>query len=911
MPPETSISNHDSGPQNVVIGSGPQSNFNGSGTQNNYYGVFQDTQVVQANKLREEKRCCLKSLSYPSMNSRRNKIDNAHPHTCDWLFETTEFKQWRRGSNLRTHKGVLWIKGKPGAGKSTLMSHTLSHCEKVFSDHLIVAHFFNGRGDPLDTTPLGMMRSIVYQLINKDSILCEAFLELYRENQEQNGDQFQWQESELKTFLIAKQSYFRSKPLLFLVDAVDECGEEGARDVVGFLESLSVNAAHIGVELRICLSSRPYPWVSMKNNLELIVEGRHEHGMAIATYARDNLIIEDPSIEHQLRQKAGGIFMWVVLVITMLNKEYDEGRPEDMQKTLDEIPGDLEGIFETILEKVSPNRTESINMLQWVLLSKRPLMPDELYMAVIGKPLPSPETIRRRITSSSKGLIEIRKESHGEFVQFIHLSVKDFLCKNKRLEMLDPALQPDAISASHAYIWTQCWSYIQRQSTVSAGEGDARGSGVDSLLTYVATYILDHADGALSNATVASRLDHDMSHWLAARDTWVHQLVPAKDLEQRDNLYKYWLDNLTLGHEKLIYILSLFPYPNLFNFAVDKGADVNATLSNGRTLLQFALELKGYHSVHLLIRKGVDVNGPGGRAANLLLVVSRSAYEIAELLIENGVNIHAWNTPFGNALQAACYCGNSRLVQLLIEKGVDINARGGQFGSALQAASSSGHYSITELLLQSGANVNAQGGTHSHALQAAVSIGHYSIADLLLQKGANVNAQSRRYGNALQTACKIGNYSIVELLLQKGAQVNAQGGHYGNALQTACRKGNYSIVELLLQKGAQVNAQGGHYGTALQAASAAGNRRIVELLLSNSADVNALGGEYGDALHAAAYQGNDYILLLLSRYGAVHAENLVSQDGNNLCELCEQRCKQRRFLHLEFNSPYFNLKLAL
>ncbi len=42
------------------------------------------------------------------------------------------------------------------------MKHALRHCEEVFADHLIVAHFFNARGEILEKTPLGMLRSIVY-----------------------------------------------------------------------------------------------------------------------------------------------------------------------------------------------------------------------------------------------------------------------------------------------------------------------------------------------------------------------------------------------------------------------------------------------------------------------------------------------------------------------------------------------------------------------------------------------------------------------------------------------------------------------------------------------------------------------------------------------------------------------------
>ncbi|KAI1360372.1 hypothetical protein F5Y08DRAFT_317455 [Xylaria arbuscula] len=776
MPPETSVTNHGSGPQNAVTGSGPQSNFNGSGTQNNYYGVARTIQPIETERLHEqqereqERKRCLNALKFSTMNSRRNNIDDAYPSTCDWLFQTTKFKRWRHGHDLRTHNGVLWIKGKPGAGKSTLMNHTLSYCRKAFNDHLIVSHFFNGRGDSLETTPLGMMRSIVYQLVSKSSVLLEAFLEIHDEHLEREKGELQYHESGLRKFLrsVAKQPDLQSKPLLFLIDALDECVENDIRDVVGFLESLSVNAVYAGVELRICLSSRYYPWISMKRNLELTVEKRHEHGKDIATYVREKLIVENICIEQQLQQKAGGVFMWVVLVVAMLNKAYDEGRDKAMQKTLDEIPEGLEGIFNGILAKNGPNKNELIEMLQWVLLSQRRLKPGYLYAMVVGEPIPCSEILRRRITSSSRGLIEIRKHYLGDYVQFIHVTVKDFLCRNRRLEKLEPALEPDAIAASHACIWARYWSYIQSKG------------GCNTWFTFdprILDNMLYHAEAMLSNATIASRFETDICRWLEAPDDWIHRMEST--------------EIVTDGHEKLIYTLTFTSYPNLFNLAVDKGADINATLSRGYTLLQCALHLGNYEAVQLLIQRGVEVNRPDDRDADLRVVVSAARYNIAELLIENGLNIHApWGT-MGNTLQCACYEGNTHLVELLIKKGVDVNTQSGKFG---------------------------------------------------------------------------------------------------NALQAACVSGSYSAVQWLLESGANVNAQGGFYEYPLQAASLRGDERIVKLLLRNGANVNARGGPYGDAHHAAAYGEHGDIVGLLFENDAVHAQDLVSDDGINHCKGCRHRC---------------------
>ncbi|KAK7911589.1 hypothetical protein PG985_014070 [Apiospora marii] len=402
------------GAQNVATANATQSNNNGGGEQiNNYYfAQSQDTGVNTATREAEEKDDCLRSLYFPEIHNRRTDIDAAHPGTCDWLFTTTEFLEWRRPSNIRNHNGVLWIKGNPGSGKSTMMKHAFDHCrDDLFRDHLVVAHFFNARGEILEKSALGMLRSIVYQIIQIDDTLYETIAPSFREKGMKTRDkEWQWHESELKDFLNTVSKLPRSQPLLLLTDALDECEESEVRGVVKFLETLSIRAVHKGVPLRICLSSRHYPNIRMKSVLELTVESSEAHEADIGKYVRTHL--RDSNMENAILQKANGIFLWVVLVINLLNKAYDEGRGKVLWETFGGIPGDLETVFSLILCKDYGGPSETVSMLQWVLLSDSPLRPESLLLAVLDEPVSlTSEMMRRRITFLSRGLIEIRKNT--------------------------------------------------------------------------------------------------------------------------------------------------------------------------------------------------------------------------------------------------------------------------------------------------------------------------------------------------------------------------------------------------------------------------------------------------------------------------------------------------------------------
>ncbi|KAH8645746.1 hypothetical protein BX600DRAFT_534159, partial [Xylariales sp. PMI_506] len=431
-------------------------------------------------ELRSEKEVCLRSLAFRVIHARYENINPAHPDTCDWLFTTPEFREWQDPTDLTNHNGVLWIKGKPGTGKSTLMKHTLSRCQSdFFSDHTTVAYFFNARGEMLEKTPLGMVRSIVYQLLKQDDALYQHFVPTFREKQRISGEEdLQWSVSKLREYILGVVNQPRSKALLLFIDALDECDESEVRDVVSFLESLSISAFKHKSPLKICLSSRHYPSITMKKVLELVVESSTDHNADIAKYIAEGLRVRENNIEAKILKKADGIFLWVVLVVSLLNKAYDEGRVEAMEKALEDIPSDLESIFSKLLSKDVSDFSETILMLQWVLLSQRPLTPEELFAAVVETTPPAGDFIQRRITTSSKGLIEVRKggdvKHYEEYksVQFIHLSVSDFLFRQKRLQKLDPTLEPDPVAASHGRLWARCWSAIEQVDTPITNKKD-------------------------------------------------------------------------------------------------------------------------------------------------------------------------------------------------------------------------------------------------------------------------------------------------------------------------------------------------------------------------------------------------------------------------------------------------------
>ena len=108
------------------------------------------------------------SLSYNQAETRRLTTKNAHLKTCRWLLRYSDYQDWLDQNKTSKNHGFLWIKGKPGTGKSTVVKFALMHVEKTLSkESTSISFLFNARGTELEKSTIGMYRSLLFQLLQK------------------------------------------------------------------------------------------------------------------------------------------------------------------------------------------------------------------------------------------------------------------------------------------------------------------------------------------------------------------------------------------------------------------------------------------------------------------------------------------------------------------------------------------------------------------------------------------------------------------------------------------------------------------------------------------------------------------------------------------------------------------------
>ena len=204
----------------------------------------------------------LESLSFPQKNYRFTTIEPAYRETCQWLFETPEYTRWRNRDLRGVHNRILWLKGKPGTGKSTITKCALEHANTMYPDERNIYFFFNARGDKLEKCTEGMFRSLLHQIAQDVPSLLQSVDTEAVEGYDRTG----WPIDLLRSLFRQAVLFLASNVQLnCYIDALDEGEDEDqTRVIVGLFEELAETAVSNNTHLSIYFASRHYPNITVR-----------------------------------------------------------------------------------------------------------------------------------------------------------------------------------------------------------------------------------------------------------------------------------------------------------------------------------------------------------------------------------------------------------------------------------------------------------------------------------------------------------------------------------------------------------------------------------------------------------------------------------------------------------------------
>jgi hypothetical protein len=136
----------------------------------------------------------LELLYYPSIDDREAGIEETYGETFSWTLEDEGFDRLARMRLTENHEineskvdssfvswlvsdsdRLFWLSGKAASGKSTLMKYLYNNerTKKKLkkwargSDPILAAFFFFERGDVLQKSREGLLRSLLYQVLSQ------------------------------------------------------------------------------------------------------------------------------------------------------------------------------------------------------------------------------------------------------------------------------------------------------------------------------------------------------------------------------------------------------------------------------------------------------------------------------------------------------------------------------------------------------------------------------------------------------------------------------------------------------------------------------------------------------------------------------------------------------------------------
>jgi hypothetical protein len=391
-------------------------------------------------------------LYYPAIEGREAGIEDTYGQTFSWILEKRSFDDFDEvnhgdekeieypkcnscfSSWLESDSNeIFWISGKAASGKSTLMKYLFhdSRTKKRLkawagkNDPILAAFFFFERGDTLQKSREGLLRSLLYQILSQRKDLVQL---TYEPNwQDRKGPtrlpEITW--SALKgAFNRLLERISGSTRLCLFVDGLDEYrmmdreadyDESGLHllsygndnDFKDYPQGNWIRDGHHEIatifqnikrsNVKICLSSRElapfeaaFSTAARLRVHELTKNDIHDYVCARLMGEGREHFYEDVELEDiaaAVVKHAEGVFLWVRLVVEELRKGQDDGdRIQDLWRKLMKLPktlGGKDGLYMRMLD-MSPSRDEAIHLFQLSLYHKSSPDLDILFYAADG-----------------------------------------------------------------------------------------------------------------------------------------------------------------------------------------------------------------------------------------------------------------------------------------------------------------------------------------------------------------------------------------------------------------------------------------------------------------------------------------------------------------------------------------------
>ena len=312
----------------------------------------------------------LESLEPADTSRRFEEVDPAQSLTFEWLFTKFElgFESW-----LRSGRGLYWVRGHPGSGKSTLMKWALNDSRTTWrlqdsNVHAKAKFFFHNRGSEIQKSFKGLLQSLVHQILKNTPELVPKIIPIYQDIKQRRLKDWTQGDVEQAFNILLEQKSVRLDLAVFL-DALDEYdGDSG--DIVRFLKTIMNLADDALTKIMVSFSSRPLqiyldefhdvPGFSIheqtRQDIALLIGSRLSENARMYRIMQDGKPRDKQLVDkfaEEATSKAEGIFLWVKLALDELLEDFTAGETlQNLLKRLMSLPTKLGEFYQHTMGRV-------------------------------------------------------------------------------------------------------------------------------------------------------------------------------------------------------------------------------------------------------------------------------------------------------------------------------------------------------------------------------------------------------------------------------------------------------------------------------------------------------------------------------------------------------------------------------
>ena len=515
--------------------------------------------------------------------------------TGNWLLEDPLYAKWHKEST----SSLLWLHGKVGAGKSTLVSIVIEDAKRRFKagQNPPPVFFYCSRNaaELQRSDPAAILSSIVRQLscTEPGHPLLSPIIEIYeRKGQGYSSQGLQVEES--RDLIMRLIEYYPMTTIV--IDALDECDPEKRELLLDTIESLLQHSS-LGL-LKVFLSSRDDQDISCTlreyPNLDLVSSRNSADIEAFVKEETDRLIRKQRLLRNSLAKEslkvliieevaraADGMFRWAALQLELLcTLKLDQ----DVRARLGRIPPKLEQLYQEIYEENllkypgEVGQTIINNIMRWLLCAQRQMKSSEFCTAIVLNTIPEEELTKEHVLDLCHGFVVF--DDSLDMFRFAHLSVREFLEKQDEYSAISCHLMA-AETCLLQFIGSSDWAaaklFLQHHHTLGVCvRATSTAAVLGGFLTYATMFWPRHCqsigeEGRKNNARferIFRFFLFDASNDLSPLNIWIQS-----DRRSTRGGSLRWLFNLENGvrsDDRAYYLACAYGFCEIIRFCMDE-----------------------------------------------------------------------------------------------------------------------------------------------------------------------------------------------------------------------------------------------------------------------------------------------------------------------------------------------------